>query len=146
MVSYFRTNSVFFRFLCLSIALTATGCSKEPASPEKHSATRSPPPIGDQFNYEVQTTIPTTMQIPVVPPAAPSDTEKQFRPLPKGDPFLLAATASSYVLAPLPTSAISSAQSLEEVSELIRRQVRERPDIAAGTNPFTSFLTTPRKP
>ena len=146
MVSYLKTNSVFFRFLCLSIALTATGCSKEPASPEKHSATRSPPLIGDQFNYEVQTTIPTTIQIPVVPPAAPSDTEKEFRPQPKGDPFLLAATASSYVLAPLPTSAISSAQSLEEVSELIRRQVRERPDIAAGTNPFTSFLTTPRKP
>lgn len=146
MVSYLKTNSASFGFLCLSIALAATGCGKEPASPEKHSATRSPPSIGDQFNYEVQTTIPTTIQIPVVPPAAPSDTEKEFLPQPKGDPFLLAATASSYVLAPLPTSAISSAQSLEEVSELIRRQVRERPDIAAGTNPFTSFLTTPRKP
>ena len=146
MVSYLKTNSVFFRFLCLSIALTATGCGKEPASPEKHSVTRSPSPTGDQSNYEVQATIPTTIQIPVVPSAAPSDTEKEFRPQPKGDPFLLAATASSHVLAPLPTSAISNAQSLEEVSELIRRQGQERPNIAAGTNPFTSFLTTPRKP
>lgn len=146
MVYHLKVSSVFFGILCLSIALTATGCGKQSASPEKHSATRSPPPVGDQSNYEVQTTIPTTIQIPVVPPAAPSDTEKEFRPQPKGDPFLLAATASSHVLAPLPTSAISSAQSLEEVSELIRRQVRERPDVAAGTNPFTSFLTTPRKP
>ena len=146
MVSYLKTNSVSFRFLCLSIALTATGCGKEPASPEKHSATRSPSPIGEQSSYEVQTTIPTTIQIPVVPPAAPSDTAKEFRSQPKGDQFLLAATASSHVLAPLPTSAISNAQSLEEVSELIRRQVQERPDIAVGTNPFTSFLTTPRKP
>ena len=142
----FNVRKAFFGPVCLSIALAATGCGKEPASPEKHSATRSPPPIGDQFNSEVQTTIPTTMQIPVVPPAAPSDTEKEFRPQPKGDPFLLAATASSNVLAPLPTAAISSAQSFEEVSELIRRHAQERPAIAAGMNPFTSLSTTPRKP
>ena len=146
MVSHFDTNCVVFRFLCLSIALTATGCGKEPALPEKQSAARSPLPVGDQFNYEVRTPIPTTIQIPVVPPAAPSDTEKEFRPQPKGDPFLLAATASSHVLAPLPTSAISSAQSLEEVSELIRQQAQERPANAAGMNPFTSLSTTPGKP
>ena len=146
MVSYLRTNSVFFRFLCLSIALTATGCGREPASPEKHSASRLPPTIGDQSNFEVQATIPTTIQVPVMPPAALSDTEKEFRPQPKGDPFLLAATASSNVLTPLPTAAISSAQSLEEVSELIRQQAQERPANAAGMNPFTSLSTTPRKP
>ena len=146
MVYYLQTKNVFFRFLCLSIVLAATGCGKESASPEKHSAALSPPPIGDQFNYEVQTTIPTTIQIPVVLLATLSDTEKEFRPPPKGDPFLLAATAFSAVLAPLPTSAISSAQSLEEVSELIRQQVRQQPDIAADTNPFASLSTTPRKP
>lgn len=143
---YFKSSSVFFGFLCLSIALTVTGCGEEPAPPKKHGVTRSPSPIGDQFNHEVQTKILTTMQIPVVPPVAPSDTEKQFRPLPKGDPFLLAATASSYVLAPLPTSAISSARSLEEVSELIRRQVEEQPADGAGMNPFTPLSTTSRKP
>ena len=146
MVSHFDTNCVFFRFLCLGIVFSVTGCDKEPASPETHSVTRSPSPIGDQLNYEVQTKVPTTMQIPVVPPAAPSDTEKQFRPLPKGDPFLLAATASSNVLTPLPTAAISSAQSFEEVSELIRQQAQERPASSAGMNPFTSLSTTPRKP
>ena len=146
MLSYLKTKGVFFHCVCFSIALTATGCGKEPAPPEKHSAIRSPPPIGDQFNYEVQTTIPTTIQIPVVLLATLSDTEKEFRPPPKGDPFLLAATAFGYVLAPLPTSAISSAQSLEEVSELIRQQVRQQPDIAADTNPFASLSTTPRKP
>ena len=146
MCLHVKVNNVFFGFVCLSIALAVTGCDKGSASPETHRVTRSPFSVGDQFNHEVQATIPTTMQIPVVTPAAPSDIEKQFRPLPKGDPFLLAATASSHVLTPLPTSAISNAQSFEEVSELIRRQVRERPDIAAGTNPFTSFLTTPRKP
>ena len=146
MVSYSKTKSIFFRFLCLSIAVIATGCGKEPASPETHSVTRSPSPIGDQLNYEVQTKVQTTIQIPVVPPAAPSDTEKQFRPLPKSDPFLLAATASSHVLTPLPTAAISNAQSFEEVSELIRRQAQEQPAIAAGMNPFTSLSTTPRKP
>ena len=143
---FLKVEGVFFGFLCLSIALTITGCDKEPASLDTHSVTRSPLPVGDQFNHEAQTTIPTPMQIPVVPPAAPSDTEKQFRPLPKGDPFLLAATASSNVLTPLPTAAISSAQSLEEVSELIRRQGQERPANAAGMNPFTSLSTTPRKP
>lgn len=141
-----EVSGVFFGFICLSTVLSVTGCDKGPASPAKHGVTRSLAPISDQFKYEVQTTIPTTMQIPVVPPAAPSDTEKQFRPLPKGDPFLFAATASSYVLAPLPTSAISSAQSFEEVSELIRQQVQERPANAAGMNPFTSLSTTPRKP
>ena len=146
MVSYLKTKSIFFRFLCLSIAVIATGCDKEPASPETHNVTRSPLPVGDQFNHEAQTTIPTPMQIPVVTPAAPSDTEKQFRPLPKGDPFLLAATASSNVLTPLPTAAISSAQSLDEVSELIRQQAQERPANAAGMNPFTSLSTTPGKP
>ena len=141
-----KVSNVFFGFVCLSIALAVTGCDKEPASPATHNVTRSPLPVGDQFNHEVQATIPTTMQIPVVTPAAPSDIEKQFRPLPKGDPFLLAATASSHVLTPLPTAAISNAQSFEEVSELIRRQAQEQPAIAAGMNPFTSLSTTPRKP
>ena len=141
-----KVSNVFFGFVCLSIALAVSGCDKGPASPETYSVTRSPLPVGDQFNHEVQATIPTTMQFPVVTPAAPSDIEKQFRPLPKGDPFLLAATASSHVLTPLPTSAISNAQSFEEVSELIRRQAQEQPAIAAGMNPFTSLSTTPRKP
>ena len=146
MCFHVKVSNVFFGFVCLSIALAVNGCDKEPASPETHNVTRSPLPVGDQFNHEAQTTIPTPMQIPVIPPAAPSDIEKQFRPLPKSDPFLLAATASSHVLTPLPTSAISSAQSLEEVSELIRRQAQEQPAIAAGMNPFTLLSTTPRKP
>ena len=146
MCLHVKVNNVFFGFVCLSIALAVTGCDKEPASPATHNVTRSPLPVGDQFNHEVKATILTTMQIPVVTPAAPSDIEKQFRPLPKGDPFLLAATASSHVLTPLPTAAISNAQSFEEVSELIRRQAQEQPAIAAGMNPFTSLSTTPRKP
>ena len=146
MGSFLKLRGIFFGFLCLGIALAVTGCDKEPASPETHSVARSPSPSGDQFNYEVQTKVPTTMQIPAVPPAAPSDTEKQFSPLPQGDPFLLAAAASSNVLTPMPTAAISNAQSFEEVSELIRRQAQEQPAIAAGMNPFTSLSTTPRKP
>lgn len=141
-----KLNKAFLAFVCFTFSLIATGCGKESASPEKLIAARSPSPASDQLNYQVQTATPTSLQSPASPPAAPSDTENQYRLPTKGDPFLLAATASGSVLAPVPSSALSSAKSLEEASELIRRQAQEPPAIAVGMNPFTLFSTTQRNP